>query len=271
LAGCGGLLLLLALASREKFSLAPAAPSLWPEIDAVRLLLVGGMAMVASGLFFLWPMPWQFRAEERWHKMILPTDAVGGLSFKITTPSAYPGDRIIGAAALSPVDFRNSFFGTHVDGPPFTGRAESSFFPITSPWLVIPFAGFPASEGNSLSLQINNPTGQVIKEIVCPGPNPVDVDFWNIDVGSYVGQQAKIVFIDGRSDEQGWLAAGPPQATTDARRALRLQRSWNLERSLGAHTGLAVIAGVLILFTLGLAWHWRVQTGKLTRTSPMPQ
>ncbi len=268
LAASGAILLLLggALTWRNPAAYAPSSPE--PPAGTPRLPLAALLCAIAAGLVFLWPMPFEFRSEKRWSLMILPPGVVGGLSFQITTPSAYPGDRIIGAAALSPVDFRNTFFGTHVDGPPFTGRAQSSPFPLTSPWLVIPFAGFPASSGNSLRLQIEDRTGRLLAEITCPGPNPADIDFWSIDVRAYAGQQARLVFYDGRSDAEGWLAAAPPQPAQDADRARRLQRSWKLERTTGAHRSLAVIFGSLLLFTLGLAFRRRPRLAEINHRAP---
>jgi hypothetical protein len=238
--------------------------------DQVRLPLVAILCAVAGGLIFLWPMPFEFRPAQRWGRMLQPPDVVTGLSFLITTPTTYPVDNLTGGAALWPEDFRNTFYGTHIDGPAFTGRAQSSPFPLTSPWLVIPFAGFPVSAGNSLRLQIEDHAGRPIAEITCPGPNPVDIDFWSVDVRAYAGQQARLVYYDGRDDSEGWLAAAPPQPAPDADRARWLQRSWKHERTTGAHRSLGVIFATLLAYTLILAFQ-RPRPAEINHRAPVTQ
>ena len=229
------------------------------------------LCVVAGGLIFLWPMPFEFRPAQRWGRMLQPPDVVTGLSFLITTPTTYPVDNLTGGAALWPEDFRNTFYGTHIDGPAFTGRAQSSPFPLTSPWLVIPFAGFPVSAGNSLRLQIEDHAGHPIAEIACPGPNPVDIDFWSVDVRAYAGQQARLVYYDGRNDSEGWLAAAPPQPAPDADRARWLQRSWKHERTTGAHRSLGVIFATLLAYTLILAFQRRPRPAEINHRAPATQ
>ena len=173
--------------------------------------------------------------------MLLPPGVVTGLSFLITTPTTYQVDNLTGGASLWPEDFRNTFYGTHIDGPAFKGRAQSSLFPINSPWLVIPYAGFPASTGNSLRVEIEDTAGHPVAELSCPGPNPTDIDFWSVDVRRYVGQQGRLVFYDGRDDAEGWLAAAPPQPAKDGDQAARLHREWALELTTSGHDSLAII------------------------------
>jgi hypothetical protein len=227
----------------------PAPPSPGRPADRGRLPAVAGLAAVSGGLIFLWPLPLEFRAGQRWKDLLLPPNAVTDLNFLITTPTTYRVDNLTGGAALWPEDFRNVFYGTHIDGPAFTGRAQSSLFPVRSPWLVIPFAGFPASPGNSLRLQIEAEKDQPPAEISNPGPNPADIDFWSVDVRAYTGRQARLVFYDGRTDAAGWLAAGPPQPAPDARQGPRLARSWALERTSSGHRSLGVILAGLLLVT----------------------
>jgi len=227
---------------------APAAASgFWPAGWYLPLPITLTL-LTALGIFF-WPMPLQFRGEKRWGNMLAPPDAVANLSFLITTPTTYKVDNLTGGAALWPEDFRNTFYGTHIDGPGFKGRAQSSLFPIHSPWLVVPYAGFPASPGNRLSLQVEDQAGGVLAELDCPGPNPTDIDFWAADVRPYLGRQARLVFFDGRDDAEGWLAAVPPQPAQDGEKAARLHRAWSLEQTTSGHDSLGVIFLSLVALT----------------------
>lgn len=225
-------------------------PSKELPVDRGRLPVMGVVTALSGALVFLWPMPLQFHDDPRWKDMLIPSGVVTDISFLITTPTTYQVDNLTGGASLWPENFRNVFYGTHIDGPGFIGRAQSSVFKLESPWVVIPFAGFPASPGNSIRLQIEAENGQPAAELVCPGPNPADLDFWSVDVRAYAGRQARLVFFDGRNDSAGWIAAVPPQPAHDARQAERLQRSWALERTTGGHRSLAVIAASFLLLTL---------------------
>lgn len=257
------------LAWRDHLPTAPASPGL--PVDRVCLLWVALLCATAGGSLFLWPMPFEFRSAHRWGNMLRPPGVVTGLSFLITTPTTYPVDNLTGGAALWPEDFRNTFYGTHIDGPAFTGRAQSSLFPIGSPWLVIPYAGFPVSVGNALRLQIEDHAGKVLAELTCPGPNPVDIDFWSVDVRAFAGQQARIVFFDGRNDAQGWLAAAPPQPARDGGQARRLERSWKLERTTVGQRSLGVVFVSLFGFFLVLAFQHRFRPAAINHRVRLAQ
>jgi hypothetical protein len=222
--------------------------------DPWRVRTLGILGSVCVLGIFLWPMPLEFHGEQRWGKLLTPPGTVGDLSFSITTPSTYPADRLTGAAALWPENFRNTFYGTHIDGPAFKGRVQSSAFPLNAPWLVIPYAGFPVSPGNGLHLQIEDQAGRVLAQLNCPGPNPADIDFWGADVHAYSGQKARLVIEDGRDDAEGWIAVAPPHATNNADEGAWMSRSWALERTTIGHDSLGVIAvtlaGLTLLFAL---------------------
>ena len=252
-----GLVFLLGVAFtiRDGSHAVPASSDALPE--PWRLRVLAGLAVVAVTGIFLWPMPLEFRGEKRWGRWLNPPGTVSDLNFLITTPTPYPADRLVGGAALWPEDFRNTFFGTHIDGPAFTGRAQSSLFPIHSPWLVIPYAGFPASAGNGISLQIEDETGQVVAELTCPGPNPPDIAFWNVDVRAHQGRRGRIVMSDGRDGAEGWLAVAPPQPAPTAEQGERAQQSWTLERTAMAHDSLGVIAAGLAGLTVIFAFAGR--------------
>ena len=256
---CGGGLMLLAgaaLSVRESSAAGRAA------------VLAGGssreagsifaVAALASGaLLFLWPRPFEFRPERRWAPRLTPPGTVADLSFHIVTETNYPKDNLTGGAALWPEDFRNNFFGTHIDGPAFKGVAVSSAFPLTSPWYVVPYAGYPVSPGNALRLRIEDGTGRVLAQIECPGPNPgpgpTDIGFWAVDVGRYAGQTGRLVIHDGRDDAEGWVAAAPPQPATDGAAAAAAHRqAWAAEGTLSGLRSLQVIfatASILAVVT----------------------
>lgn len=250
LAASGALLLLLgaSLTARLNQSPTPSSPAKVP--DNGRLPLLAALTAITGGLVFLWPMPLEFHPEKRWGRMIIPPGAVKDLGFRITTPTTYQVDNLTGGVALWPENFRNVFFGTHIDGPAFTGRAESSPFPIKSPWLVVPITGFPTTPGNGLRIKIETPDGHGITEIPCELPNPPDIDFWGVDVHSYEGQMGRLVFYDGHNDAEGWVGAAPPQPAQDGRLAARLHRSWVLERTTSGHDGMGVFFLSLLVPTL---------------------
>jgi hypothetical protein len=245
------LLLGAGLTWQRPFPVVP--PSALLPVDRGRLPVLAAVTAVSGALVFLWPMPFQFQGDQRWKGMLIPPGVVTDVSFLITTPTTYQVDNLTGGASLWPENFRNVFYGTHIDGPGFIGRAQSSWFKLDSPWVVIPFAGFPASPGNSIRLEIEAANGQPAVELICPGPNPADIDFWSVDVRAYAGRQARLVFFDGRNDAAGWIAAVPPQPAKDSKQAERLQRSWALERTTGGHRSLAVIAASFLLLTLFVA------------------
>lgn len=230
-------------------------------------ILLGITALAGVGIF-LWPMPLEFRGDKRWGRMLVPPGVVTDLKFLITTPTKFQVDNLTGGAALWPENFRNTFFGTHIDGPGFKGRVESATFPINSPWLIVPYAGFPASAGNSLRLQIEDSSGHVLTELSCPGPNPSDIDFWGVDVHAYAGQRARLVFYDGRDDNEGWVAAVPPQPARDSDRADELRRSWHLERTTLGHDSFGIIFVSLLGITGLLATGLFVNRRKISHRPP---
>jgi hypothetical protein len=221
---------------------------------------LAGLSIGAVTLVFLWPMPLEFNTHKRWEKMLIPAGYIGPLSFLITTPTTYVVDNLTGGASLWPEDFRNTFYGTHIDGPSFTGSAKSSPFTLESPWLVIPIAGFPQSAGNSIGLRIEGTDSQVINEIGCQEPNPTSIGFWQVDVQSHIGQQARIVFNDGRTDHEGWIAAASPQPTVDKDLAANLNTAWAMEETSSAHLSLGFISALLIFSTMVIGFRdWRLR------------
>ena len=246
------LLLLLALVLARRDAAPPApTPALGVGPDPWSWPILAALALASGALIFLWPKPLEFSPEKRWLALLNPP-GTREVSFRFTTTTTYPDARLIGGAALMPGDFRNRFFGTHVDGPDFTGSAQSSVFPLSSPWLIIPYAGFPASEGNGIYLRIADAHGTVLKEWACPGPNVTDIDFWAVDARGFTGSSASILLVDGRTDNEGWVAVAPPQPATGPERAEadRRDRSSEPTRYGQASLGiLAMVALVLCIFT----------------------
>jgi hypothetical protein len=208
------------------------------------------LALASGSLLFLWPEPLEFRVDRRWARFLTPTGTVPDMSFRITSDSPYPKDRLAGGAALWPEDFRNTFFGTHIDGPAFTGTAQSSPFPLSAPWFIIPYAGYPVSAGNALRFRIEDAVGTKLDEFTCPGPNPgpgpTDIGFWEIDVRKYAGKIGRLILQDQRTDAEGWVAAAPPHPVEDGPKvAATHRRSWAAEGTLSGLRSLQIISVAL--------------------------
>lgn len=247
LAASGAVVLLLGfwLAGRNANAPAPSCvltPDPWPA--PVFFLL----ALLAGGLVFLWPHPLQFSAEKRRQDMLVAPSTLKDLTFQVTTGPPSTPDILIGGAALWPDELRQRFFGTLLGGPAFTGTVESSLFPITTPWLIIPFAGFPASAGNGLYLRVEDARGNTLNEFICPGPNPAEIDFWAVDVREFIGRSARVVLYDGRSDTESWVAAAPPQPASSPEQAAidRQKRAEEPTRFGQVSLGLIALAALLL-------------------------
>ena len=240
---------------------APRSPSLAPltleASEPGRAPLLLAIAVGAGSLLFLWPQPLEFRAEKRWALMLTPLGTIADLSFRIITETNYPKDNLTGGAALWPENLRNTFYGTHIDGPAFSGTAHSSRFPIQTPWLVIPYAGFPVSTGNALGLEIVDANGNTRAVLNCPGPNPTIIGFWAVEVRAFQGQSARMSFTDGRTDAEGWIAAGPPQPAAGPEVAAELTRNWAFESTRSGHDSLSVVALAALIFGLATAFNNR--------------
>jgi len=238
---CSGVVVLLLgfwLVGRNPSPMPPFAFA--PDPWRAPVLVVLGLAV--GGLVFLWPKPLEFSAQQRRQTLLAPPGTVSGLTFQVVTETPYPKDNLAGGAALWPDEFRNFFFGTLIGGADFTGIAQSSRFPISSPWLIIPFAGYPVSPGNGLRLSIEDAAGNRIEEIGCPGPNPADIDFWAVDVKAHIGRSARIMLYDGRKETESWVAAAPPQPATSPEIAGIHRRDRAAEPTRFGQNSLGIIA-----------------------------
>jgi hypothetical protein len=235
----GIVLILLSLASPWPMTGGAASPPRWPTRPTAPAL---GVGLACSAAVFLWPQPWRTDAEARLIAIISSPDAVPDLAVRIVTPSPYPPDNLVGGAALWPEHFRNLYFGTHIDGPAFTGRAESSVLKLTSPFLVVAVAGFPATAGNSLLLEVLDADGRVSERVRYAGPNPDATAFWSLDVAQWRGREARFAIEDGHaSGLESWVAfASPLRAPRDLGPTLTAR--WAAEQTASARVSLALCA-----------------------------
>lgn len=259
LALAAGLLLLggMAWAVRTAPARTPlAALSIQSNPGLPWLALATGM--IAAALLLCWPDPLTFSPSARWRLLLLPPGNVGPLDVRITTGSQMlEPDRLIGAALIDPPELRALFTGTHPEGPALTCTALSRTFPVQTPWMVVPHAGWPVAHGNGLRLRIEEPSGHVITEVECMGPNPSGIGFWTADVRPYAGKMARLVLYDGRTGSEAWVAASPPIATANPELATALTRRLQREQLRLLHTSLGVLT---LICTLGggVAW-WRLR------------
>lgn len=256
LAALAGLVFLAGVAwtSRAGATSGQLADFTWRP-DALLPWAAGGTALVAGAWLLCWPSPFVFAQPLRWAALLQPATSVGPLQFKFVGASQpFPDSRLSGAAPLTPPELRNLFAGTAPEGPELTCTVWSSPFRITTPWLIVPHAGFPIGHGNGLRLRIEEPDGRFVTEVGCLGPNPREIGFWAADVRAYAGRQARVVLYDGRKDTEAWVAAAPPIAATDPALATQLEHDLARERLAPAHTALAWLAlaasGVLLLSIL---------------------
>ena len=209
------------------------------------------LGLGAFALLFQWTEPFNFTQAMRWRHLFLPPGSVGPLDYEFFTPAPFPASRLQGGAPLSPPDLRDLFCGTAPEGPGFTGTVLSSRFTITTPWLVVPCAGYPVSHGNGLRIRIEDAAGHTLTEVAHPGPNPPEISFWTADVRQYAGMLARLVLYDGRTETEAWVAAAPPIATADPTLAARLAERLRLERLAPAHRSLGWIALTATLLLTG--------------------
>lgn len=214
-------------------------------------LLVAGLA--GLGLF-AWPHPFTFSAEQRWHRLFHPPGSVGPLAYEIISAnSPQPPGRLAGTAPLSPEGLRFQFAGTDVDGPGFTCTAWSDPFPIQTPWFIVPHAGWPEAHGNGMRLRVESASGQLIREIGWGAARPPEIEFTAVDVSAFIGQRARVVLYDGRSESDAWVAAAPPIASASPDLAPTLARRFDHEKLAPLHAGFGVI-GMMALFLVLLSW-----------------
>ncbi len=229
-----------------------AISSPWPA----RLALATGLACTAG--LFIWSNPLAFDKEYRARQLLGGDQALANFTFAFVDDSTFGPERLQGAAPLMPVALRNRFYGTAPAGPGFTGTALSSPFILHQSWLVVPYAGYPTSNGNGLRLRIVDERGAAIgDEIGCPGPNLEGIAFWSVDVRPYLNQRAQLVLYDGRTDTEAWVAVAPPIPTDTPELATQLTRRLHRETHGPLHATLGVIALVAWLSAILIWWNRR--------------
>ena len=250
--GAAGLMLLAGagwrIRDRHKFPEPPGFP-LRPE--PLLPWLAAPTALAAGALVFAWPDPVVFDLGERWHRYFNPPGSTGPLALQVVRGGApeIRDEYLIAAVPLSPLEVRLQFSGTNPGSTAFTCTAWSQAFPVRSPWLVVPFAGYPVAHGNGLRLRIEEPGGAFITEVGCEGPNTPEISFWVADVRPYLGKQARLVLYDGRNDTDAWVGAAPPIATDDPALVGRLAAGLAHERLAPAHFafGRLALASTILL------------------------
>lgn len=248
-----------ALAARPGREQPPATTR--PEPDIWRGRIVAGIGLAAGGLFFLWPVPLEFRPDRRREDIINSAEAVTGLRFHFAISTSFPADRLTGGAGIPNESLRNLFFGTHVDGPDDLVSAASDPFPIAAAFLIVPFAGSPRAPGNGLLVRVSDEAGHTLAELPYVGTNPRDIGFWNVDLQRYQGRQAQLVLLDHRADS--WVAVAPPRFSNRETAAAALAKRWELERSTPARQSLLAITGSSVLWCVG-AWIQRRRRRRAT-------
>lgn len=245
----GALLALIALVAPR--AARQTVPAVTVSTDPLRAPLLLAFAAVCGVGVFLWSRPATLDPEARLIQLVTAPESVGEFRFRIVTPSPYPPDNLVGGAALWPEHFRNVFFGTHIDGPAFTGRAESTRFELTTPYLLVPIAGYPASPGSGVLLDVLDDSDRVLATERYPGNDPDGVAYWSVDVSAHQGRSARLAILDGQAKgSASWVAVAPPQRRERDLGAAHAV-AWRAEQTAGARLSLASLALAALLLGLG--------------------
>ncbi|MDB6113471.1 MAG: hypothetical protein JWQ62_416, partial [Lacunisphaera sp.] len=266
----GGLGLLLAGSLRVGWRGSPVAlPPLVPGGKFRRSQFALGVAVMCTGLLFLWGDPLTFDSDWRWQQVLGGPNALPDLSFSFASVAPFGDERLQGAAPIRPFVLRNKFFGTAPAGPEFTGTVLSSPFLLTKPWLIVPYAGYPVGNGNGLRIRVVDEHDETVgAEIGCGGPNLDGIGFWAADVHEHRGQRARLVLYDGRADSEAWVAAAPPIPSDSAGLATSLALRLEGEKHAALHLALGIIAGFAYVCAALLWVARRVWPAGATERSP---
>lgn len=261
LLGAGGGLIVLGLAvvAWQKRGTEPVPPLPYAP-DPLRWRLAAATTVLALGMMLVWSNPFAFNRAHRWQQLLGGQHALTNLSFAFSGSAPFGPERLQGAAPIMPEALRNQFYGTAPAGPELTCTVLSSPFALTTPWLIVPYAGYPVGHGNGLRLRVvDDRDQQVGAEIGCDGPNLNDVGYWVVDVRAHQGRKARLVLYDGRTDTEAWVAAAPPIPTQDPGLAETLTRRLQNEKHASSHAAMAAIALIAFICT-GVSWFGRHRT-----------
>lgn len=261
LLGVGGALIVLGLVIVvwRKRAPAPLAP-LPVAPDPWRWRIAATVTLLAVAMMLVWANPFAFDRAHRWQQLLGGKHALTNLTFAFAGAAPFGPERLQGAAPIMPESLRNQFYGTAPAGPELTCTVLSSPFVLTTPWLVVPYSGYPVGHGNGLRLRIvDDRDQQVGVEIGCDGPNLDDIGYWVVDVRKHQGSRARLVLYDGRTDTEAWVAAAPPIPTQDPGLAETLARRLQNEKHASSHAATAVIALVALICTI-VSWFGRRRT-----------
>ena len=215
------------------------------------------VAVVCTGFLFLWGDPFNFDADQRWQQVLGGPNAIPDLKFSFASAAPFGDERLQGAAPISPFVLRDKFYGTAPAGPELTCTVVSSPFVLAKPWLVVPYAGYPVGNGNGLRLRVVDDQDRTVgEEIACAGPNLPGIGFWAADVHEHLGQRARLVLYDGRTDTEAWVAAAAPVPSDSAGLATSLALRLEGEKHASLHLAFGIIAAFAYLCAAVL-WWWR--------------
>ncbi len=221
-------------------------PPLTWQPDPVRLPLLAGLAAASLAGLFLWPRPLVFGEVARKTRILQASGTIAPLRYEFVGRSAFPPERIVGAADISPGEVRNLFHG-----PVDLGRVRSNSFHLITPRLVVPFAGRPTAPGVALQVVVENGQGEILHVYHCRDAAPADVNFWELDVSENQKRSAYLALTDDSAGAGSWIAVAPPQyAWKEGQAAIRAQ-AWAAETHASAHETLGLIGGLSLL---GCAW-----------------
>lgn len=223
----------------------PAAPAELHDRWALRLAV--GVALASLVALAVWSRPLFMDRDTRWQQLLGGDAALTGMTFAFSAPTAFPDERLQGAAPIGPVELRNRLYGTAPAGPALTCTVYSSPFTVTKDWLIVPYAGYPVGVGNGLRVQLLAGDGHVEREIECHGPNVDDLAYWAVDLRALRGRRVRLVLYDGRVDTEAWVAAAPPIPSDSPELATTLAARLRLERQSGLQVSLVVIALVALI------------------------
>lgn len=159
----------------------------------------------------------------------------------------------VGAVETLPRDERPFWQGTRlVVEPDFRGILRSDAVRVERSFLVVPFTGYPCSDGNGMRWLLTNPeTGDEVW-LSYVGPNAgTNWEIWSTEVTRFKGYLASLVLFDGRDGPiGGWVGAANLVQTNERQFVERWRALMRLPRAEPTHQvvlwiGLAAVVTVV--------------------------